>query len=114
MPQISTDPREPEKRTNDRTDERMKKDEWNTLARRRKAALQNIARDLGKDHAITKMMGSMAWGRNGAEQGPEGTLQTAINEAAYLDGAFNILNLWARDNDRPAQRLMIEQWNSRS
>lgn len=90
-----------------------KKDDWNRLASQRRHALQQIASDLGKDHQITQMMGAMAWGKNNAEQGPEGTLQTAINEAAYLEGAFHILNLWARDNDFKAQNILIKRWHNR-
>ena len=38
------------------------------------------------------------------------TLQTAIREMAFLDGCFNVLNCWARDNDRNAQNIMLDAY----
>lgn len=87
-----------------------RKDDYNYMANRRKSAFTEMAKQFGKDHPITKMMGSLAWGRNGAEQGPNGTLQTAIREYAYLEGYFSCLNLWARDHDRAAQQTMLDLW----
>jgi hypothetical protein len=83
-----------------------KKDDYNLMAHKRVYAFVSIARALGKDHAITKMMGSLAHGRHHFEQGPSGNLQTAVREMAALDGYFDCLNLWARDNDPKAQRVM--------
>jgi hypothetical protein len=82
------------------------------MAARRKVAFKAIAHRLGKNHAITKMMGSLAWGRHRFEEGAEGNLRTAIEDKAALDGAFSILNQWARDNDRDAQRIMLDLYPS--
>ena len=86
---------------------RHKKEDYNQAAQRKVYAMQKIAKTLGEDHSLTKMMGSLAWGRHKAEQGPEGNLQTAIIEMAFLDGYFAALNRWARDNDTKAQRIML-------
>lgn len=83
-----------------------KKEDYNHMAHLRKLALVEIAQQLGKEHTITRLMGSMAYGRNNAEQGPEGNLQSAIREMSFLDGCFHVLNTWARDNDPKAQLLM--------
>ena len=76
------------------------------MAHLRRRAFVIIAQKLGPEHQITRMMGSMSYGRNDAEQGPSGNLQSAIREMAFLDGCFHILNVWARDNDRSAQTVM--------
>ncbi len=91
----------------------FKKQDYDKMAVNRKIALMDIANKLGLEHPITKMMGSLAWGRHNAEQGPETSLRTAVREMAYLDGAFNVLNLWARDNDRKAQRIMLDLYPSK-
>jgi hypothetical protein len=85
-----------------------KKDDYNFMAHRRRMAFEQIAKALGKDHPITKMMGSRAWGRSSFEQGPQGNLQSAIREMAAYDGAFDIMNTWARDNDMAAQKKMSD------
>lgn len=86
--------------------------DYTAMARTRLRAFEKIATALGKDHPITKMMGSRAWGRHDKEQGPESTLRKAIAEYASLDGAFSVLNTWARDNDRAAQRVMLDLYPS--
>ena len=83
------------------------KDDYNYMANNKRYAFVKIAEKLGKDHPITKMMGSRAWGRHPYEQGMKHTLRGAIMDMAALDGAFDILNLWARDNDQLAQRIML-------
>ncbi|MBK6616320.1 hypothetical protein [Ottowia sp.] len=84
------------------------KRDYNIMAGKRVAAFVAIARKLGKEHPITKMMGARAWGRHGFEQGPTSTLRTAIREVAALDGAFDVINQWACDNDAAAQRVLRE------
>ena len=74
----------------------------------RRRAFVMIAQKLGAEHTITKMMGCMSYGRNNAEQGPTSNLQGAIREVSFLDGCFWVLNLWARDNDDNAQKVMLE------
>ena len=88
-----------------------KKDEYNAAARRLLWKFQQIAKALGKDHPITKMMGSRAWGRHNYEQGPEGNLRTAIREYASLLGAFDVMNKWVHDNDYDAQKIMRKIWD---
>lgn len=75
-------------------------------------AFTGIARKLGKDHEITRRMGSLAWGRSNAEQGPQPTLRSVTEEFGYLNGFFDALNIWARDNDPKAQRVMLSVWPS--
>lgn len=87
---------------------RFRKKDYELMAHRRKIAFQGIARRLGKDHEITKMMGGLAWGRSNFETPLESGLQDSIREMSALDGAFSILNLWARDHDTKAQRVMLD------
>lgn len=84
------------------------KHDYAAMAADRRRAFCVIAEKLGKKHPITKMMGEVAWGRNDFETGPELTLRKAVREMSALDGAFGILNRWARDNDSKAQRFMIK------
>lgn len=88
------------------------KDDYALMYLKRKSALQKIADKLGKDHQITKMMGTMAWGRNNSEPGVSAGLREYVEAKGFLDGAFNILNLWARDNDLNAQRIMLSVYPS--
>ena len=90
------------------------KDEYNIMAREKTWKFQKIAKELGKDHPAVKIMGELAWGRHGAEQGPDGTLQTAIREAAFLDGFFDCLNHWAHIHDYNAQQIMLKIWHERA
>lgn len=83
------------------------KNDFLSMGRAREIALAQIARKLGKNHAITKMMGVAAWGRSDFETGPEPKLRDAIEWKAGLDGMFCILNMWARDHDSAAQRVML-------
>ena len=86
------------------------KEDYLFMAQRRVSAFREIARKLGKEHAITKMMGTLAWGRHKAETGPQPTLCSAVAMVAFLDGYFDALNVWARDNDSGAQRIMLENY----
>jgi len=86
------------------------KDDYVYMAWKRKHAFQKIADELGKEHPVTKMMGTLAWGRHAGEHGPDFGLREAIYEMAFLDGFFEVLNLWTRDNDGKAQRVMLEHY----
>ena len=90
-----------------------KKADYNYMAAIRRSALVRIAQKLGKEHAVTKLMGCMSYGRNDAEQGPGGNLQSAVREMAFLDGCFHVLKTWASDNDRGAQRVMLDLYPRR-
>lgn len=83
------------------------KKDWTYMASRRRRAFQLIAEKLGKDHPVTKMMRERAWGRNRYEHGPEFTVDDIVHETGALDGAFDVLNGWARDNDAGAQQIML-------
>lgn len=84
--------------------------DYDFMAMKRRHAFVEIASSLGKDHPVTQMMGSLAWGRHDAEQGPHGSLRSAIREMSFLDGYFSCLNKWALENDRKAQRIMLEEY----
>lgn len=86
--------------------------EWERTLRKRVHAFQAIATELGKEHAITKMMGQLAWGRHDWEYGPDYGLQNVIVAAAALDGVFKVLNCWARDNDYAAQRVLVKHYHA--
>lgn len=91
---------------------RHKREEIESYSAAKVRAFQQIARTLGKDHPITKMMGSLAWGRSHAERGPDSTAQDVAVEFGYLQGYFDALNFWARDHDAKAQRVMRRLWPS--
>lgn len=83
---------------------------WLRLGNKREHAFKEIAKDLGKKHPITQMMGTLAWGRHEWELGVKATLADVIARASALDGYFHALNLWARDHSPEAQRMMINVW----
>jgi hypothetical protein len=89
-----------------------KKEDYVSMARARVTAFQRIARELGPEHAITKMMGTLSHGRHQCEHGTDFGLREAVEEKGFLDGFFNCLNLWARDNDGKAQRVMLNHYPS--
>jgi hypothetical protein len=74
-------------------------------------AFREIARALGPDHPITKNMGTLAWGRHKHELGPEPRKDSAIYANGFLEGQFEALNQWAANNDRGAQRTMLDIWS---
>jgi hypothetical protein len=77
------------------------------MARLRVAAFRKIAEALGKNHAVTKMMGGLAWGRYDCEPSPSNSgLRAGATAKGFLDGYYQCLNLWARDNDTKAQLTM--------
>lgn len=78
---------------------------------RRLRAFPKIAKELGEEHAITKMMGSLAWGRHPWDGALPLSLQDVIRAASGLDGVFHTLNLWARDNDYLAQRVLLKHYD---
>lgn len=84
--------------------------DYEHMGQRREAAFSAIARKLGKDHAITKMMGTLSYGRHHAEIGPDSNLRKEIERFAFLNGYFDCLNHWARDHDPKAQRIMLDLW----
>lgn len=88
----------------------MKKEQWLALAEERRKRFTEIAKALGPEHPVTKMMGTLAWGRNTWESGPRDTTQEIIQEAAFLAGCFHILNMWVRDHDTEAQDTMMKIW----
>lgn len=86
-------------------------DEMAALSNIRERAFKAIADALGKDHAITRAMGPLAWGRHEFQGGPDdkGVRYEAL-KLGYLIGRFDSLNIWARDNDALAQRVMLKLW----
>ncbi len=73
-------------------------------------AFKKIADALGKEHAITKMMGQLAWSRHDHEPGIQPTKDSYVFATGVLTGAFDTLNRWARENDYSAQRKMLDIW----
>jgi len=83
-------------------------DDYVFMVMRRLSAFKKIADSLGKDHLITQMMGSRAWGRHRDERGTDISLRAVVEEFGSLNGAFDVLNAWARDHDRKAQKIMTD------
>lgn len=83
---------------------------YEVLVARRLHAFRAIGATLGKAHPVTTLMGGLAWGRHDFERGPTATLRDTIEEFAYLEGVFCVLNTWARDHDRKAQCRMLDLW----
>ena len=70
----------------------MSKDDYVSRSRILLIAFQKIAEDLGKEHLITKLMGALAWGRHGAECGPDGdNIRGRAVEYGYLRGCRSML-----------------------
>lgn len=87
------------------------KEQYAQMITARLAAFRAIANELGKDHAMTLLMGSLAWGRYGAEMGPsDQTIRKHAEAFGFLNGSFSVLNSWARINDPAAQRVMLKHW----
>jgi hypothetical protein len=82
------------------------------MRRVREHAFIRIVGRLGPAHAITKMLGPLAWGRYDAAPSPgnEGRLRAEVAAKAFLDGYFAAINLWARDHDAKAQRVLIDEY----
>ena len=91
----------------------MNKEQWIELGNKRQQALQCIAEQLGKEHTVTKMLGSLARGRHNWETGPNRTLQSSIVLAAALDGVYETINIWARDHDCRAHDIIINTYHGR-
>ncbi len=87
-----------------------KREDYELMCDRRRYAFKEIAKQLGKGHQITVLMGALAWGRNEYQRGPGRTAVNAHEEFGYLEGCFHILNIWARDNDEKGQRVMLKHW----
>ena len=91
----------------------MKKEHWLILGNAYEQVFPNIAKLVGEKHPLYAMMGQLAWGRHNWEMGPMPTLQGAIRRAAALEGVFQTLNLWARDNAPELQRKMLAIWDEK-
>ena len=90
----------------------MTKDRWVSLGSQREIAFREIAETLGKEHTVTKMLGSLAWGRHDWEMGGgKPTLERAIIRAAALHGYFQAINQWARRHDLTAQDQILAIWD---
>lgn len=88
------------------------KEEYKRRERAAVRAFVNTAKELGKGHSMTRLMGSLAWGRHPFERGPSDQgLKDCIYAAAGLDGMYQVLNMWGREYDTAAQRVLIDQWN---
>jgi hypothetical protein len=89
----------------------MTKAEYILRGRLYEERFRRIAAALGKEHTITKMLGPLAWGRHDWELGPHPLLPQAIRCLGALEGYFAAINMWARDNDRVSQGMIVKIWN---
>lgn len=84
--------------------------DYNRLETALLRAAMNTAQKLGKAHPMTKMLGSLAWGRHGAEAGPSGSqLRPALHAVSFVEGYLACVILWARDADSGAQRVLLDE-----
>ncbi len=68
------------------------KDEYEELSRGYVSAFQDCAMTLGKTHQLTIFMGGLAWGRHGAERGPDQTTtRDVVAEYGFLCGCLNMM-----------------------
>ena len=89
------------------------KKEWMNIGYRREGRFRRIAEALGDKHPITKMMGTLVWGRHSWEPGLSEPKEALIVKAAALDACFSILNTWALHHDPTAQRIILNIWHDR-
>ncbi|MDP2663795.1 MAG: hypothetical protein Q8R28_24025 [Dehalococcoidia bacterium] len=82
------------------------KDEYIARVSRRERAFRQVAMGLGKEHELTRMMHTLAWGRHDWEWGPIVTKDNACFAAGALDGYWRALYLWAANHDRLAMQTM--------
>jgi len=91
----------------------MKKLEWLAEGSKYESCFQKIAKQLGKEHEITKMLGSLAWGRHHWElTGTAPGLESSIRRASALAGYFQAINTWAGLHDSTAQRTILDIWQA--
>lgn len=88
----------------------MKKEEWILRGNELERKFRSIAETLGKEHPLVTMMGELAWGRHNWELGVAAYLEQAIKRVGALEGYFEAMNIWARDNQPEAQRVMLKIW----
>ena len=86
------------------------REQYDRLCRVRRTAFQNIAKKLGKDHPLTELMGSLAWGRHQHERGAHNdkSLRAAAEEFGALEGYAHVLRRWALINDPEAARVLSD------
>lgn len=70
------------------------------------SALNSIARELGKDHWITKGMGTVAWGRYDGEPTPTDSVGNVAMGWGFLRGVRYALLQVARDQSLPDERVL--------
>ena len=70
----------------------LTKADYRDCSQRYLIAFQRTAEILGKAHVITKAMGALAWGRHGAERGPDqNTVRACAVEYGFLRGCERTL-----------------------
>lgn len=92
----------------------LTKHELQTEVRKRTAAFQRIAKELGPYHVITKMMGSLAWGRHGHEHGPSAGIRQLCYEIGALDGHYAQLIMACNMSSAHASTsVMVRIWRGK-
>ena len=88
----------------------MSKEELMMRSRRFISGFAETASKLGKHHPLVKVMGSLAWGRHGAECGPDGdTIRGRAMEYGYLRGCKDLLVRYCNHvNDDKARSVLLK------
>ena len=71
-------------------------------------AMVGTAKTLGKDHPLTKLMGSMAWGRSGFEMGPDAHTESYIRFAAGHEAMWGVYVSWCNIYDQEASDVLYK------
>ncbi len=86
----------------------MNKVEYQSRINAYTSAFTEVARSLGTDHAMTKIMGGLAWGRYDPEGGPDqqGVKALAVRYG-FLLGCERMLVSWCNANGEYGARCLL-------
>jgi len=89
----------------------MKKQEAQARRYAMRIVMEDIARGVGKDARLYKLMGSVAWGRYQYEGGGADSSATAHLGIGYLEGMRDTLLRVVREFGLPGERDLADFWS---
>lgn len=74
------------------------------------SAFQDVAKKLGEDHQMVKLMGGLAWGRHEQQGGPDSNnLRDRAVAYGYVHGCERMMVKWCNlVGDEGARRILID------